>query len=152
MFDGRVRDGIGSGHRFMATEKTGLLKNPRAAWLHLGRSTVRQKLHTISEAIEGNSTSVFAGDRIVSSIVASPIPCRITTIGPEGLNDRIRNGIGCDPLGMSTPEYQMTIALARRAFQKKNRGQAARPISTAWLSALQRLHLRPINLVVYQGP
>ncbi len=32
------------------------------------------------------------------------IPCGITTIGPEGLNDRIRNGIGCDPLGIATSQ------------------------------------------------
>src|SRR5262249_1200010 len=33
-----------------------------------------------------------------------------------------------------------------------NRGQAARPISTAKLNASRRLHLRPINLVIFQGP
>lgn len=31
-------------------------------------------------------------------------------------------------------------------------GQAARPISTRRLNALLRLHLGPINLVVYEGP
>src|SRR5262245_37027462 len=31
-------------------------------------------------------------------------------------------------------------------------GQAARPISTGWLSALPHVHLRPINLVVFEGP
>ena len=30
-------------------------------------------------------------------------------------------------------------------------GQAARPISTGELRALQRFHIRPINLVVYEG-
>src|SRR6266581_4191536 len=35
---------------------------------------------------------------------------------------------------------------------KKNRGQAARAISTGQLNALRRLHLRPINLVIYEGP
>jgi hypothetical protein len=34
----------------------------------------------------------------------------------------------------------------------KYRGQAARAISTGQLNALPRLHLRPINLVIYQGP
>ena len=33
-----------------------------------------------------------------------------------------------------------------------NRGQAARPISTAKLNALRRVHLRPINLVISEGP
>jgi len=29
---------------------------------------------------------------------------------------------------------------------------SARPVSTGQLNALLRLHLRPINLVVFQGP
>jgi hypothetical protein len=32
------------------------------------------------------------------------------------------------------------------------RGQAARPISTGQLHALQRVHPRPIYLVIFQGP
>ena len=32
-----------------------------------------------------------------------PYPYEYSTIGPEGLNFRIRNGNGCFPLGMSTP-------------------------------------------------
>src|SRR5262249_19962316 len=35
---------------------------------------------------------------------------------------------------------------------KNNRGQAARAISTGQLNASRRLHLRPINLVIYEGP
>jgi hypothetical protein len=35
---------------------------------------------------------------------------------------------------------------------RNNRGQAARAISTGQLNALRRLHLRPINLVIYEGP
>jgi hypothetical protein len=31
-------------------------------------------------------------------------------------------------------------------------GQAARPISIGQLHALQRFHLRPINLLVWKGP
>ena len=31
-------------------------------------------------------------------------------------------------------------------------GQASRPISTGKLNALLRLHTRPINVVVYNGP
>jgi hypothetical protein len=31
-------------------------------------------------------------------------------------------------------------------------GQAARPISIGELNVLPRVHFRPINLVVYQGP
>ena len=35
---------------------------------------------------------------------------------------------------------------------ERGEGEAARPISTGQLSVLPRLHLRPINLVVYEGP
>ena len=38
------------------------------------------------------------------------------------------------------------------ASEKQGHGQAARPISTGKLSALLHLHLRPINLVVSEGP
>ena len=34
-----------------------------------------------------------------------PIPCGISTIGLEGLNDRIRNGIGCGPLSLITGHF-----------------------------------------------
>ena len=33
----------------------------------------------------------------------------------------------------------------------KERGQAARPISTGLLNSSRCLHIRPINLVVYKG-
>ena len=36
--------------------------------------------------------------------------------------------------------------------ERVKRGQAKRPISTGPLNALLRLHARPINLVVYEGP
>src|SRR4051795_4227660 len=38
------------------------------------------------------------------------------------------------------------------AGRRVNIGQANRPISTGQLNASQRLHLLPINLVIYQGP
>ena len=43
-----------------------------------------------------------------------PIPCGISTIGLEGLNDRIRNGIGCGPLGMITGQCELTTAWSRQ--------------------------------------
>ena len=39
--------------------------------------------------------------------------------------------------------------LLRRKYYS---GQASRPISTARLNALLHLHLRPINLVIFEGP
>ena len=45
----------------------------------------------------------------------------------------------------------VTINLQLHCLVESNsRDQAARPISTAWLKALQPFHLRPINLVVYE--
>jgi hypothetical protein len=37
-------------------------------------------------------------------------------------------------------------------FHPLNSGQASRAISTGQLNASLRLHTRPINLVVYEGP
>ena len=45
-----------------------------------------------------------------------------------------------------------TGAESALAETKKNSGQAARPISTGKLHALLRVHTRPINLVVFEGP
>ena len=36
-----------------------------------------------------------------------PARCQASTIGPEGLNGRIRNGNGCFPFGMATEANQM---------------------------------------------
>ena len=44
-------------------------------------------------------------------------------------------------------EKSLTVTKGKREY-----GQAARPISTGRLHTLLRFHLRPINLVVYQGP
>jgi hypothetical protein len=86
-----------------------------------------------------------------------------STIGPGGLNCRVRDGNGCGPSGIATGnrriiehddarhESHANMNLTRTADQIE-RGQAARPISTARLNASRRLHLRPINLVIFQGP
>src|SRR6266545_5177978 len=96
-----------------------------------------------------------------------PRRCQRSTIGPGGLNFRVRDGNGCGPSGNATgnsrggdaaAEYGDSGVLpsaASRTFQgwlRNNRGQAARAISTGQLNALRRLHLRPINLVIYEGP
>ena len=51
-----------------------------------------------------------------------------------------------------TLERSQTLLSHRSVMLRKNRGQAARAISTGQLNALRRLHLRPINLVIFQGP
>ena len=49
-------------------------------------------------------------------------------------------------------ECSQTMRSHDSGTRRKNRGQAARAISTGQLNALRRLHLRPINLVIYEGP
>src|SRR6266852_873950 len=81
-----------------------------------------------------------------------------STIGPGGLNFRVRDGNGCGPSGIATGnrspiEYVDSRVQPSEVIEHEcKRGQAARPISTARLNALRRLHLRPINLVIFQGP
>ena len=75
-----------------------------------------------------------------------------STIGAEGLNFRVRDGNGCDPFAMATEKldnYKNKYGLEKEEF---NYGQAARPISNGKLKTLLPLHIRPINLVVSEGP
>ena len=83
-----------------------------------------------------------------------------STIGAGGLNDRVRNGNGCDPSAIATENdshvRQSNAIGVRRLLPEGNdlflKDQAARPISTSRLNGLHRLHLWPINLVVYEEP
>ena len=92
-----------------------------------------------------------------------PHRCQCSTIGPGGLNFRVRNGNGCGPSGNATGNRDVAVpGTAPNSGDSRlqpdvlsgweNRGQAARPISTGQLNASPRLHLRPINLVIFQGP
>jgi hypothetical protein len=51
---------------------------------------------------------------------------------------KLSNRIGLEAMGFAVEESGII-------------GQAGRPISTGQLNALQRLHLLPINLVIFQG-
>ena len=44
-----------------------------------------------------------------------------------------------------------TLAFVSRVKRKRRNDQAARAISTGQLNALRRLHLRPIDVVVFDG-
>ncbi len=68
----------------------------------------------------------------------------LSTIGAEGLNFRVRNGNGCDPLAQVTGEIE-----SRQSFVGGS--QVARAISTDRLNPLRGVHLRPINLVFSKG-
>ena len=92
---------------------------------------------------------------------------------PSLLNDCVRNGNRCSQTGIGTgmnfsgsavaSESQVPkhMSLERRSrwpstatagWTANKCSQVNRPISTGELSASLRLHRRPINLVVYQGP
>ena len=81
-----------------------------------------------------------------------------STIGAERLNFRVRDGNGWDPLARIT---QSIVALAteyltgsgtKHCAKSRFYGQAERAISTGKLNALLRLHIRPINVIVFDGP
>ncbi len=94
-----------------------------------------------------------------------PHTCARSTIGAGGLNCRVRNGNGCFPPATVTGKSKLRknqavarlrnrIGLEAMGFAVEESGiigQAGRPISTGKLNALQRLHLLPINLVIFQG-
>ena len=97
-------------------------------------------------------------------------PC--STIGSGGLNFRVRDGNGWDPSDVATGKLvhmrkrcrhscrvwrRMITALdpgllrRQKIEAEEKNDQAARAISIGQLNALQRLHLRPIDVVVFDG-
>jgi hypothetical protein len=98
-----------------------------------------------------------------------PPGCPGSTIGAGRLNGRVRNGNGCDTSAKVTgknvsckqPDSRAALEAIRSRKLKfslhqqyKRYGQASRPISTCQLNVCacaRRLHLKPINLVVFQG-
>ena len=85
-----------------------------------------------------------------------------------GLNFSVRNGKRCFPLAKATGNFaaggepptgtglspgpeNCTADLKQKSSSNKY-PSSPRPISTGLLSTLLCLHIRPINLVVYQGP
>ena len=96
---------------------------------------------------------------------------RRSTIGATALNGRVRDGIGCFARAKATrPEkkrYRRSLSgvLSKDAFgsepdiclptqtdlSSSGSNQANRAISTGQLNALLRLHLRPIDVVVFHG-
>jgi hypothetical protein len=90
------------------------------------------------------------------------LPC--STIGAGGLNFSVRNGKRCFPSANATGNpgarrvrdaplrFQLKWTTGRRDIGQIKSDQAARTISTGRLNASPRLHLRPINLVISEGP
>ncbi len=87
---------------------------------------------------------------------------RRSTIGVLALNGRVRDGIGCLASAMTTkprkkpscPSRVVTCVylLLIVSLAATGSNQANRAISTGQLNALPRLHLRPIDVVVFHGP
>ena len=101
---------------------------------------------------------------------------RRSTIGAAALNGRVRDGIGCFARARATRPGKRRSALSRGPFGGAGRccprmrwkisvlcacahgslassgsNQAYRAISTGQLNALLRVHLRPIDVVVFHG-
>ena len=94
---------------------------------------------------------------------------RRSTIGATALNGRVRDGIGCFARAMATrpgkkrsafrghlavvPEALSKLLLTEEGSGLSSSGsnQANRAISTGQLNALLRVHLRPIDVVVFHG-
>ena len=109
--------------------------------------------------------SRFGGD-LLSHVL------RRSTIGATALNGRVRNGAGCFARAMTTKpgkkhnqragaafrlskirsRVSCTPALSGRSRASTGSNQANRAISTSQLNALPRLHLWPIDVVVFHGP
>ena len=87
---------------------------------------------------------------------------RRSTIGATALNCRVRDGIGCFARAVTTKpreehfypsqEHWSVLFDQRQRLASTGSNQAYRTISTGQLNALLRLHLRPIDVVVYHGP
>ena len=119
--------------------------------------------------------SRFGGD-LLSHVL------RRSTIGAAALNGRVRDGIGCFARAMTTKprkkhrsraarfrawpvisRFRDVISVVvvhgrvcddpgRKSLASAGSDQAYRAISTGQLNALLRLHLRPIDVVVFHGP
>ncbi len=96
-----------------------------------------------------------------------PGSCPPSTIGVEGLNDRVRDGNGCDPFTIATGNFMDfssgpplsagagTLTTEQRFWKvslgSARMGSSPRPISTGQLKRLPVLHPRPINQMFCLG-
>lgn len=87
---------------------------------------------------------------------------RRSTIGAKALNGWVRDGTRCFALAITTKPYKTSVSKSRttmyvyafepnRSLTSTGSNQAYRAISTSQLNALLRLHLWPIDEVVYLG-
>ena len=88
-----------------------------------------------------------------------PGACAPSTIGAGGLNFSVRNGKRCIPAAMTAQVVEVRAPLHAAHAHPQNSIAAQtcsksrpRAISTGPLNALLRLHVPPIDVVVYHGP
>ena len=111
----------------------------------------------------GPYLKIIPGDDLLSHTLARAVPLAL-----GGLTAVFGMGTGVSP-PLQSPENsnlkRTKLLPSCNAIMQPNRvgsdgirrresgiiGQAGRPISTGQLNALQRLHLLPINLVIFQG-
>ena len=132
------------------------------------RAKKPQRHENVSEVIEKRDTFEFL-TRFGSDLLSHVL--RRSTIGATVLNCRVRDGIGCFTCAITTKPRKkfkhqcdlhrnflivyfvvcsmLQFSKANLAFTGSN--QAYRAISTSQLNALLRLHLWPIDEVVYLG-
>src|SRR5437899_315363 len=109
------------------------------------------------EVTLAQDTTGTAGLLVRTSVIG------IRKVGAGGLNFSVRNGKRCDPSAIATGKLsardferaallQLNLDADRRPTEHQKSDQASRTISTGRLNASPRLHLRPINLVISEGP
>lgn len=94
-------------------------------------------------------TVVFGMGTCVSSRVKSPENSRRSSEGPTAEKAAMSMSVAASPASRHSTS---DIRIPRNAFQEaKIKVVKHSPVSTGQLRLLPALHIRPINLVVYQG-
>ena len=121
----------------------------------------KRKLSSLGSTSK-RDTSIRRLFRFGSDLLSHTLRC--STIGATVLNGRVRDGTGCFTCAMTTkpkkpsdcPSQAHALRMlsdpVRASLPFTGSNQAYRAISTGQLNALLRLHLRPIDVVVYHGP
>jgi hypothetical protein len=109
---------------------------------------------TRPEGSDGSNGSGWPGNDLLSRRLSG------STIGPGGLNDRVRDGIGWGTSGIVTrPAGPVLFAIGHRLSRNgaistahEFRSSSDWTISTGQLQGSPLFHTRPINVMVYHGP
>jgi hypothetical protein len=100
--------------------------------------------HVVPSALQGLTTEFGMGSGVTPAAWPPETMRRFSVFGNTAPARR-----RCHQKQNSESEVEKSLTVTKG---KREYGQAARPISTGRLHTLLRFHLRPINLVVYQGP